>query len=202
MNINPIHCPDSGCFWSAHGIPDAYTEARAWHLAAHRAEEHGEPLTVEQVAYATRVGHPLPNAPTTPALPVPVGDQPQPLDDEQRDRQILRAAPKNDDDWDNATWAAWWRHCERVHEAAPSRAALLAEVQRLKARVAELERPAIEAKRNEIRSSYSELIAQCEQDRDHEGAFDVQCRLRDREEQWKREDTTNPQPNPPAGEAS
>ncbi|WP_030670519.1 hypothetical protein [Streptomyces rimosus] len=59
---------------------------------------------------------------------------------------------------------------------------------RLAARVRELERPAVEAERAEIRQSYTELIAQCEQDRDHEGAFDVQCRLREREEQWKRED--------------
>lgn len=65
---------------------------------------------------------------------------------------------------------------------------LIRERDELKKRVAELERPAIEAKRAEIRSSYSELIAQCEQDRDFEGAFDVQCRFRECEEQWKRED--------------
>ena len=58
----------------------------------------------------------------------------------------------------------------------------------LQKRIAELERPAVEAKRAEIRSSYSELIAQCEQDRDYEGAIVVGCRLREREEQWKRED--------------
>lgn len=58
----------------------------------------------------------------------------------------------------------------------------------LRARVAELERPAIEAKRNEIRDSYAELIATAEETKDFEGAFDVQCRLREREEQWKRED--------------
>ncbi|MFF9309998.1 hypothetical protein ACF1BS_03715 [Streptomyces sp. NPDC014748] len=56
------------------------------------------------------------------------------------------------------------------------------------ARVAELERPAIEAKRNEIRSSYTEIIAEARETRDYEGAFEVECRLRDREEQWKRED--------------
>lgn len=56
------------------------------------------------------------------------------------------------------------------------------------ARIAELERPAIEAKRNEIRQSFTELIAAAEEAKDFEGAFDVQCRLREREEQWKRED--------------
>ncbi|GAP46940.1 hypothetical protein [Streptomyces azureus] len=82
MNISPIHCPDSDCYWAAHGIPDKYTEARAWHLAAHRAEEHDEPLTPEQIAYATRAGHTLPAAVAAQgALPVPVGDQPQPLND-------------------------------------------------------------------------------------------------------------------------
>jgi hypothetical protein len=63
-----------------------------------------------------------------------------------------------------------------------------AEVRRLKARIAELERPAVEAKRNEIRQSYAELAAQCREDRDHEGAFEVECRLRAREQQWARED--------------
>ncbi|GAA0500966.1 hypothetical protein [Streptomyces olivaceiscleroticus] len=62
---------------------------------------------------------------------------------------------------------------------------------RLRARIAELERPAIEAKRNEIRSSYTELISTCEETKDFEGAFDVQCRLREREEQWQREDAEN-----------
>ncbi|MGW1388431.1 hypothetical protein [Streptomyces griseoluteus] len=55
-------------------------------------------------------------------------------------------------------------------------------------RIAELERPAIEAKRNEIRSSFGSTIAQAQEDRDHEGAFALECQLREREEQWKRED--------------
>ncbi|WP_333758469.1 hypothetical protein [Streptomyces sp. ISBFB 2968] len=55
-------------------------------------------------------------------------------------------------------------------------------------RVAELERPEIEAMRNKVRDSYAELIAQCEKDRDYEGAFEVQCRLADREAQWRCED--------------
>ncbi|MEU3656482.1 hypothetical protein AB0E67_27475 [Streptomyces sp. NPDC032161] len=66
--------------------------------------------------------------------------------------------------------------------------ALLAEVDRLRARVAELERPAIEAKRNEIRDSFAELAAAARETRDYEGAFNTYCDLREREEQWKRED--------------
>ncbi|NUV65702.1 hypothetical protein G6W57_01050 [Streptomyces sp. CAI-121] len=44
------------------------------------------------------------------------------------------------------------------------------------------------AKRNEIRDSYAETIAMAREDRDHEGAFTLECQLRDREEQWRRED--------------
>lgn len=31
------------------------------------------------------------------------------------DRRLLAAAPSNGDDWDDATWAAWWRTAERAH---------------------------------------------------------------------------------------
>lgn len=34
---------------------------------------------------------------------------------ETDDRQILRAAPANSDEWDDETWAAWFRVAERVH---------------------------------------------------------------------------------------
>lgn len=68
---------------------------------------------------------------------------------------------------------------------------LVAEVRRLRARVWDLERPGVEAQRNEIRQSFAELAAQCRDDRDHEGAFEVECRLREREEQWKREDAAS-----------
>lgn len=77
-----------------------------------------------------------------------------------------------------------------AHSAASSDA----EIRRLQARVRKLERPAIEAQRREIRSSYTELIAQAEQDRDYEGKFDVECRLREREEQWAAEDASAPTP--------
>ncbi|GGW50004.1 hypothetical protein [Streptomyces griseoloalbus] len=145
MNITPIHCPDSGCFWSAHGIPDQYTEARDWHLAAHRAEEHGEPLTEEQIAYATRAGHVIPGTAKTTAaavaalgaLPVPVGDQPQPLDD-QRLAEITARTPER-----AAALTAWLNQFapvggQRALENAETVLgedvpALLAEVQRLRA---------------------------------------------------------------------
>jgi hypothetical protein len=68
------------------------------------------------------------------------------------------------------------------------------EIRRLRARIWWLERPMVEAKRNEVRSSYTALIAQAEQDRDYEGKFDVECRLREREEQWAAEDASAPTP--------
>lgn len=82
------------------------------------------------------------------------------------DAEMMKAA----DDWANAMRAA------------------AAKIHRLKARVRELERPAVEAQRAEIRQSLTELIAQAEQERDYEGAFEARCQLRDREEQWARED--------------
>lgn len=33
----------------------------------------------------------------------------------ENDRRLLAAAPPNSDDWDNATWAAWFRSAERAH---------------------------------------------------------------------------------------
>jgi hypothetical protein len=79
---------------------------------------------------------------------------------------------------------------------ASALAASDAEIVRLKVRVRELERPAVEAKRAEIRQSLVELAAQAEQDRDFEGAFDVQCRLREFEERWALEDDPSPAPSP------
>ncbi|MFF4536591.1 hypothetical protein [Streptomyces aureus] len=70
--------------------------------------------------------------------------------------------------------------------------ALLAEVRRLRARVWEHERPATEAERNALRQSFMELAAQAREDRDFEGAFGIECDLRKREEQWKREDAARP----------
>ncbi|WP_199572692.1 hypothetical protein [Streptomyces murinus] len=103
----------------------------------------------------------------------------------------------------DATIATYRQHpdlgfaCCSAHPAADAAEKLVAENRRLRARVWELERPVVEANRNEVRQSFTELIAQAEQDRDYEGAFDVECRLRDREEQWKAEDAAA-QPAAPA----
>ena len=82
--------------------------------------------------------------------------------------------------------AAWQAEADQL--AGTDVPALLAEVRRLRAELAELKRPAVEAKRNEIRSSYAETIAQARDDRDYEGAFALECQLREREEQWRDED--------------
>ncbi|MFF4346747.1 hypothetical protein [Streptomyces sp. NPDC001530] len=37
------------------------------------------------------------------------------LEQQIDDRRILRAAPKDSTDWDDATWAAWWRAAARAH---------------------------------------------------------------------------------------
>lgn len=59
------------------------------------------------------------------------------------------------------------------------------------ARVAELDRPSEEARRREIRSSYTALIAQAEQDRDHEGACTLALQLRESEAKWAAEDAAS-----------
>lgn len=66
-------------------------------------------------------------------------------------------------------------------------AVVLAELDRVRA---ELDSPAVEVKRNEVRQSYLDLAAQAREDRDYEGAFNVDCTLREREEQWAAEDAT------------
>ena len=40
-------------------------------------------------------------------------------EEEQDDRRILRAAPADSDDWDDATWAAWARVADRAHGKRP-----------------------------------------------------------------------------------
>jgi hypothetical protein len=61
-------------------------------------------------------------------------------------------------------------------------------IEELAGRIAGRERPEVEAQRNRVRASFTEIIAQAEQDRDYEGAFTLQCQLRDRENEWARED--------------
>ncbi|MFF5643007.1 hypothetical protein [[Kitasatospora] papulosa] len=38
--INPITCPEPGCHWACHGVPDKYADSRAGILAEHHAAEH------------------------------------------------------------------------------------------------------------------------------------------------------------------
>ena len=87
----------------------------------------------------------------------------------------------------NADWATE-ADAEFIAHAPADVAALLAEVHRLRARLWEHERPATEAERNALRQSFTELVAQASEDGDHEGAFSLECQLREREEQWARED--------------
>ncbi|WP_037802781.1 hypothetical protein, partial [Streptomyces resistomycificus] len=133
--------------------------------------------------------------------------QPTPLTAQQLDDIDTRAKAATPGPWtlsenysdvlgpDGHQLASYWnptsetRNGEFIAHAREDVRTLLAEVRRLRARVAELERPAVEAKRNEIRQSFAELVTQAREDRDYEGAFDVQCRLREHEEQWQREDT-------------
>lgn len=72
------------------------------------------------------------------------------------------------------------------HEAGKKRWRDRAE--KAEARVRELERPAVEKRRAEIRSSYVELISQAERDRDREGAAQVAQLLADAEAMWRRND--------------
>ncbi|MEU1787034.1 hypothetical protein ABZ553_14410 [Streptomyces sparsogenes] len=55
-------------------------------------------------------------------------------------------------------------------------------------RVAELERPAVEGRRNAIRDSYQELAAQAREERDYEGEARALHALEAREAQWAAED--------------
>lgn len=58
---------------------------------------------------------------------------------EVRDSQILRAASSDSDDWDDDTWAAWFRTAERVHGDDVKRTPLFDKVGAQQARITELE---------------------------------------------------------------
>lgn len=49
------------------------------------------------------------------------------------DRKILAGAPKDSDDWDDKTWAAWFRHAERVHGTRQGNARTTDQITELKA---------------------------------------------------------------------
>lgn len=89
-------------------------------------------------------------------------------------------------DAEQATLSDHWARSVAAHDA---------EIRRLKGRIRELERPAVEAKRAETRASFVELIAAAQADRDFEGAFKVECDFREQEERWAIEDATE-EPTP------
>lgn len=80
----------------------------------------------------------------------------------------------------------------RVHDALADLSAELAAVRQerdgARRRVRELERPAVQAHRNEIRSSYMGLANQARTERDFKAVCAIECRLQEREEQWARDD--------------
>lgn len=76
-----------------------------------------------------------------------------------------------------------------VQDAFGSLLAMQIERDAALARVTELERPAVEAKRAEIRGSLTELISSAEEDHDAEGAAMCSARLDEHEKTWRDEDT-------------
>ncbi|MGQ4340333.1 hypothetical protein ACN6LF_005202 [[Kitasatospora] papulosa] len=59
---------------------------------------------------------------------------------EQADSAILRAASEDSDNWDDDTWAAWFRTAKRAHDETPGkRRPLFDKVGALQTKVAELE---------------------------------------------------------------
>lgn len=59
---------------------------------------------------------------------------------ETRDSQILRAASNDSNDWDDSTWAAWFRTAERTHrDGGEKRRPLFDKVGEQQARITELE---------------------------------------------------------------
>lgn len=136
------------------------------------------------------------------ALPMPVGPEPQALSSERlaeiRDRAVyLHANGVDADEYElelsaSADVPALLDEIARMRrvlrEACDQVASLESDLGGATARVAELERPAEDKRRAEIRSTYTALISQAEQDRDFEGAAVVQQQLAEREAVWARED--------------
>lgn len=165
-HVDPVSEP----VWQAAKEAEAAAEAEK---AAKEAADKPQPLSDERLAeYVALVKRTTPAGAVTasPGILTVLLDEVRRLKTEQASQRVYEQRLREQHDLD------------------------VAELNNLRARLRELERPAIEAKRAEIRQSYTELIAQAEQDRDYEGAFDVQCRLRDREDQWAREDAADTQP--------
>lgn len=120
----------------------------------------------------------------TAAAPVPVktaGDETGEARALRKERDRYRSA------WQSARFRAQ-AYGEGILQVVKDRESYQGWLRQAEARIVELERPSIEARRNEIRSTYTELSSQAEQDRDHEGAAVVQQQLREREAVWARED--------------
>ena len=78
----------------AHGVSHAIRLTKEGRTA--EATEHVDAIDRLTAAYRAAVGQAERN----------VGGE---------DRRILRSAPADSDDWDDETWAAWWRAAERAH---------------------------------------------------------------------------------------
>ncbi|SFT31870.1 hypothetical protein [Streptomyces sp. ok210] len=74
---------------------------------------------------------------------------------EASDSQILRAASSDSNDWDDETWAAWFRTAERVHGDGVKRTPLFDKVGAQQARIAELE-----AKNAELDRALDEVMTE------------------------------------------
>lgn len=61
------------------------------------------------------------------------------------------------------------------------------ETARLRAELVALKRPDIARRQRKDRESYEALIAQAREDKDFEGAFDVEVKLAEAESRWRRE---------------
>ncbi len=112
-------------------------------------------------------------------------DVPALLTEVDRLRAELGAAKDRLDHFDRHTLPRLRREIEH-HQDGKKRWRDRAE--KAEARVSELERPAVEAKRGEVRQSYREMAAQAREDRDYEGEAQALHALEAREIQWARED--------------
>jgi hypothetical protein len=137
------------------------------------------------------------------ALPMPVAPEPRSEMDQLRDDVMGACLARWEEEQENARLRLALASAQRGRRALRAEvAALLEERHRtnewaddaakaLRAnrdRIAELERPAVERHRVEVRDSYRQLAAQARQDGDYEGEAVVLQQLAEREAVWARED--------------
>ncbi|MBW1603448.1 hypothetical protein JJV70_15310 [Streptomyces sp. JJ66] len=99
-------------------------------------------------------------------------------------RHVIESAWRNGPSYDLATIAAFALEDAQLLQSPEVAAELVV----LRARVAELERPAVLVQRAEVRESYRALAAQARGDGDAEGEADVLATLQAREAHWRWED--------------